>query len=72
MWLGKQCLGQADKHEQNNKTEINVTVQRATEELRNIPRGQLLEALRSMEQPAIETIDNPIADDDNGIIPVAE
>ncbi len=54
IWLGKQCLGQSDKHEQNNKTEINVTVQRATEELRNIPRGQLLEALRIMEQPAIE------------------
>ena len=69
IWLGKQCLGQSDKHEQNNKTEINVTVQRATEELRNIPRGQLLEALRIMEQPVIE---NPIADDDNGIIPVVE
>lgn len=69
IWLGKQCLGQSDKHEQNNKTEINVTVQRATEELRNIPRGQLLEALRVMEQPVI---DNPIADDDNGIIPVVE
>jgi hypothetical protein len=54
IWLGKQCLGQSDKHEQNNKTEINVTVQRATEELRNIPRGQLLEALRVMEAPVIE------------------
>lgn len=68
IWLGKQCLGQSDKHEQNNKTEINVTVQRATEELRNIPRGQLLEALRIMEQPVIEnnsateTIDNPVAE----------
>lgn len=44
MWLGKQYLGQADKHEQHNKTEVSITVQRAMDELRNIPRGQLLEA----------------------------
>ena len=69
IWLGKQCLGQSDKHEQNNKTEINVTVQRATEELRNIPRAQLLEALRIMEQPVIE---NASADNDAGIVPVVE
>lgn len=57
IWLGKQCLGQSDKHEQNNKTEINVTVARATEELRNIPRGKLLEALEIMNMPVLEPID---------------
>lgn len=51
IWLGKQYLHQADKHEQNNRTEISVTVQRATEELRNIPRGQLLQALEVMNMP---------------------
>lgn len=54
IWLGKQCLGQSDKHEQNNKTEINVTVQRATEELRNIPRAQLMAALELMQAPVID------------------
>lgn len=70
IWLGKQCLGQADKHEQNNKTEINVTVQRATEELRNIPRDRLLESLAVMNTPV--TIENASADDDAGIVPVVE
>lgn len=49
MWLGKQYLGQADKHEQKVNTEINITVQRAMEELRGIPRGQLLEAHKLIE-----------------------
>lgn len=70
IWLGKQCLGQADKHEQNNKTEINVTVARATEELRAIPRDRLLESLAVMNAPV--TIENASADDDAGIVPVVE
>lgn len=44
IWLGKQYLGQKDKQEIGNKTEANITLQRAMEELRGIPRGQLLEA----------------------------
>jgi hypothetical protein len=54
IWLGKQCLGQADKHEQSNKTEINITVQRAMEELRNIPRGQLLAAQALLSAPVMD------------------
>ena len=74
IWLGKQCLGQSDKHEQNNKTEINVTVQRATEELRNIPRGQLLAALELMQAPVIdnETKTGEAVNIEGGVPPVAD
>lgn len=44
IWLGKQHLDQHDKIEQHNKTEISITVQRAMDELRAIPRERLLEA----------------------------
>lgn len=54
MWLGKQYLGQADKHEQHTKTEVSITVQRAMDELRNIPRGQLLAAQALLSAPVVE------------------
>lgn len=54
IWLGKQHLGQADKHEQNNKTEISITVQKAMDELRNIPRDQLLAAQALLTAPVID------------------
>lgn len=44
IWLGKQYLGQVDKQEIKSKHEINITVQRAMDELRNIPKEQLLAA----------------------------
>ncbi len=60
MWLGKQYLGQSDKHNVETKTEISVTVSRAMDELRNIPKDKLLEAMKIMESP---TIENPASDD---------
>lgn len=54
IWLGKQHLGQSDKQEVNNNTEINITVQRAMDELRNIPKDQLLESYQLLKQGAIE------------------
>ncbi len=54
IWLGKQYLGQVDKQEVKNKTEINITVQRAMDELRNIPREQLLAAQELLSAPVIE------------------
>lgn len=60
IWMGKQVLGQADKQENNSKTEINITVQRAMEELRAIPRGQLLEAQALLTaSPAVEHEESP-------------
>lgn len=50
IWLGKQLLGQSDKQVTESKTEINITVQRAMEEVRNMPRQALLESLRLLEQ----------------------
>lgn len=57
MWLGKQYLGQSDKQVVETNTQINITVQRAMDELRNIPKEQLLnsrDALRHYAQPAQE------------------
>lgn len=54
IWLGKQYLSQTDKQSIENKTEITVTVQRAIDELRNIPREQLLEAHAMLSAPMIE------------------
>lgn len=49
IWLGKQYLGQSDKQETTNKTEISITVQRAMDELRDIPKHRLLDAQRALE-----------------------
>ena len=44
IWLGKQHLNQSDKQHIETKTEINVLVKNAMDELNNIPKHQLLEA----------------------------
>lgn len=54
IWLGKQYLGQSERQKVETTTEINITVQKAMEELRTIPRGKLLESLAVMNAPAIE------------------
>lgn len=62
IWLGKQMLGQSDQQRIDHKTEINITVSKAMEELRNIPKGQLLASrklLRGGEQEHETIIDNP-------------
>jgi hypothetical protein len=64
IWLGKQYLGQSDQHKVESKTEINITVQKAMDELKQIPREQLLEAQRLLSQPVIE---NPTSDDTGGV-----
>lgn len=60
IWLGKQYLGQSDKQAIDNNTTINITVQRAMDELRNIPKEQLLnsrDALRYIKSEA-QAIEN--------------
>ncbi len=69
IWLGKQYLGQSDKQETNTKTEINITVQRAMDELRSIPKEQLLAAQALLSQP---TIDNGATNEDSAIVSEAE
>lgn len=54
IWLGKQYLGQRDKHEVENNTKIDITVQRAMEELRALPKDALLEANRMLTAPVID------------------
>lgn len=54
MWLGKQYLGQADQHKVESKTEINITVQRAMDELRNIPKNKLMQAMALIDTPVID------------------
>lgn len=54
IWLGKQHLGQSDKQEVENNTTININVQRAMDELRNIPKDQLLAAQALLSAPALE------------------
>jgi hypothetical protein len=61
IWLGKQYLGQSDKREEKNTTEISVTVSRAMDELRNIPREALLEAQALLSKP----IKSATTDDDD-------
>lgn len=56
IWLGKQYLGQVDKREIESKAEINIMVQRAQEELKQIPREQLLEAQRLLSMPVVEQV----------------
>ncbi len=66
IWLGKQYLGQVDKQEVKNKTEINITVQRAMDELRNIPKEQLLAAQEMLSAPVIENEKETPDDDAEG------
>lgn len=54
IWLGKQYLSQKDKQEIENKGEISISIQRAMEELRSIPKGQLLAAQALLQAPMIE------------------
>lgn len=56
MWLGKQYLGQSDKQEMKTQTEVSVTVKRALDELREMPRDRLLEA-QAVLDGAYEEID---------------
>lgn len=58
IWLGKQHLGQSDKQVSETTTQINITVQRAMDELRNIPRDQLLSAQALLNAPAVEVVEN--------------
>lgn len=64
IWLGKQVLGQSDKQEQNVKTEVSITVQRAMEELRALPRESLIEAQRLLEAPTINDLPSEVEKQD--------
>lgn len=59
IWLGKQFLGQSDKQEQKTETTVNVVLQNAMKELRDLDADTLLEMkalLEKKETPLV--IDN--------------
>lgn len=54
IWLGKQYLGQRDKHETETTTTVNILVQNAMQELNAIPKERLLEARAALRGNAID------------------
>lgn len=50
IWLGKQYLGQSDKQETKQETTVNVVLQRAVAELRELDKDTVLEMKKLLEQ----------------------
>lgn len=51
IWLGKQFLGQSDKQESKTETTVNVVLQRAMAELRDLDADTIVEMKRLIEAP---------------------
>lgn len=67
IWLGKQYLGQTDKQDINTTKTISITVQKAADELRGVPKAQILAALDMLNMPVIEgNKETPADEDDEG------
>lgn len=66
IWLGKQYLGQSDKQVVDNNTTINITVQRAMDELRNIPKEQLLSSRNMLRHIKNEAQDAEFTEESGG------
>lgn len=49
IWLGKQYLGQSDKQETKQETTVNVVLQRAMKELRELDSDTILEMKKMIE-----------------------
>lgn len=55
IWLGKQFLGQSDKQEVKQETQVNVTLQNAMREIRELPREDVL-AIKDIIEAKYEEI----------------
>ena len=66
IWLGKQYLGQTDKQDITSTKTISITVQRAADELRGVPKSQLLAAMDMLNAPTIEGQKETLDDDAEG------
>lgn len=62
IWLGKQFLGQSDKQENRNETTVNVVLQNAVKELRDMGEGDLLAIKEILEQKKTPLIENGVSD----------
>lgn len=60
IWLGKQFLGQSDKQESRQETTVNVVLQKAVQEMRELDSDTVLEMKRLLERKSEEppVIDN--------------
>jgi hypothetical protein len=65
IWLGKQFLGQSDKQESKQETTVNVVLQNAMKELRDMSKNDLLaikQILENKQEPLV--IDNGVIDNE--------
>lgn len=62
IWLGKQFLGQSDKQETKQETTVNVVLQRAMQELRELDADTIVEMKRLLEKREAPLIDNEAPD----------
>ena len=51
IWLGKQFLGQSDKQDVKQETTVNVVLQRAMAELRELDTETIVEMKKLLEKP---------------------
>jgi hypothetical protein len=54
IWLGKQFLGQSDKQESKQETTVNVVLQNAMKELRDMSAEDLSEIKKIIERPLLD------------------
>lgn len=54
IWLGKQFLGQSDKQEMKQETTVNVVLQRAMQELRDIDAETIVEMKKLIEAKPVD------------------
>ena len=57
IWLGKQYLGQSDKQDQKSETTVNLVLQRAVAEMRELGRDEVLRIKQVLDGDAV-TIEN--------------
>lgn len=58
IWLGKQFLGQSDKQESRQETTVNIVLQNAMKELRDLDAGTLVQMKILMEKKEPLLIEN--------------
>lgn len=58
IWLGKQFLGQSDKQESKQETTVNVILQNAVKEMRELDTDTVLEMKRLLDSKRAPLMDN--------------
>lgn len=58
IWLGKQFLGQSDKQETKQETTVNVVLQKAMQEVRELDRDTLEQMKQLLEDKRATVIEN--------------